>query len=143
MAQWGELKLHQILEDCKDSLLFDDGTLIAEIASLDNRYRAGIFVRGCVRIYYKGERYDWPSKFPTEIIEAIRNNTLNNLEEFDIINNNWYEIEVYDNVGYIDGDCWEASLDDYTVEKLRNEMTQYLDEVVSAYEEIHDENSTS
>lgn len=100
-----------------DSLLMESGIEIASATIGKNKY--SIRVCGEVRILWKDEVYKYLDDFPDDLVEAIRNHTLDSNPDAEIGNNNWYEIFAYKKNGdwlysdVIDIDLADMSDDDF------------------------------
>ncbi len=90
-----DFQLHENMENVKDSMQFDSGTLIAEYH--DNDFSAEIEVLGEVRIIFENEVYKTPSDFPQELQKIIAEGNLYNDERVEVGENNWFEITIIDN----------------------------------------------
>lgn len=122
------------LSQYTDSLLFDSGTVVAELDMTDtygNRAVMSLEVRGEVRVKLKGSDECWctrPSEFPEAVREAIENGQFGLLDESDA-SYNWFELmfTIFNNKGEMivqDGDVYEGELDMLTPEDLKALMIE-------------------
>lgn len=90
---------YEDMENIKDSLEFDSGTLIATFE--EDGFFLEIGVCGAVKIEYKGVNYKLPSKFPDELKEITRlgglwdDRNVKHIDGYDTVHvheNNWYEV---------------------------------------------------
>lgn len=115
-----------------DSMLFDSGECIAEMECEINGHNIEIYleVRGEVDITYKEDRYKYPSDFPEELKELIKNHpNLWELEDDDVYidMNNWFEYIYDDTVNgktYSDGVMFESDLSVCTADDIKKEMIE-------------------
>ena len=127
---WNNLELAVPLAECKDSLLFNHGDIIASLSS-SNGILVQIGVVGDVRILYKDNVYRYPDNYPDEITKALKDGTFGQMEYDGIvetINNNWFEVFVFKNNEPVNSDVWEMVLDTISEDKLRESLIDYINE---------------
>ena len=127
---WNNLELAVPLAECKDSLLFNHGDIIASLSS-SNGILVQIGVVGDVRILYKDNVYRYPDSYPDEITKALKDGTFSQMESDGIvetINNNWFEVFVSKNNEPVNSDVWEMVLDTISEDKLRESLIDYINE---------------
>ena len=127
---WNNLELAVPLAECKDSLLFNHGDIIASLSS-SNGILVQIGVVGDVRIVYKGDVYRYPDNYPDEITKALKDGTFSQMESdgtVEVINNNWFEVFVSKNDQPINSDVWEMVLDTISEDKLKESLIDYINE---------------
>lgn len=133
--EWKELEVNVPLEECKDSLLFNQGDIIVSLSST-NGIEVYIGVVGDVRLFYNDEVYRYPDNYPEEITNALKDGTFCQLEAdgvVEVINNNWFEVFVKKNGNFINSDVWESTLDDIGEAKLKAMLVDYIE---SSYPEL-------
>lgn len=122
-----------------DSMLFDSDTVVA---SMKCEYKEHIIdvdlmVRGYVNVYYKGERFRYPSDFPEELKEIIRQNPngwnyIN--DDIEVDENNWFEYiydDTFDGKTYSDGIMFEDDLSKYSVKEIETELIEICKYIVN------------
>ena len=127
---WNNLELAVPLAECKDSLLFNHGDIIASLSS-SNGILVQIGVVGDVRILYKDNVYRYPDNYPDEITKALKDGTFGQMEYdgiVEVINNNWFEVFVFKNNEPVNSDVWEMVLDTISEDKLRESLIDYINE---------------
>ena len=127
---WNNLELAVPLAECKDSLLFNHGDIIASLSS-SNGILVQIGVVGDVRILYKDNVYRYPDNYPDEITKALKDGTFGQMEYDGIvetINNNWFEVFVSKNNEPVNSDVWEMALDTISEDKLKESLIDYINE---------------
>ena len=127
---WNNLELAVPLAECKDSLLFNHGDIIASLSS-SNGILVQIGVVGDVRILYKDNVYRYPDSYPDEITKALKDGTFGQMEYDGIvetINNNWFEVFVSKNNEPVNSDVWEMALDTISEDKLKESLIDYINE---------------
>ena len=134
-----EFKVYGDLSKYTDSLLFQD----EKIASLlTKEYKVTIEVIGDIRIFFKGNLYKCSSKFPEELIEIIENGEVSEHSDVEIMDNNWFEIDVYERTGkdeyvLVCDEVFEEDLSKMTQENLKNYMQKYLKDYLEIEDEIN------
>lgn len=125
---WSEIKIYIPLAECKDSLLYDSGEVIAQLTSTSG-IDIKIAVTGELRILYKDNIYRHTQNYPPELAAAISSGEIYQLEkrgQAEIQNNNWFEILVsYHNQTY--ADVLETPLCEFTSEALRAYLIDYIE----------------
>ena len=127
---WNNLELAVPLAECKNSLLFNHGDIIASLSS-SNGILVQIGVVGDVRILYEDNVYRYPDNYPDEITKALKDGTFGQMEYDGIvetINNNWFEVFVSKNNEPVNSDVWEMVLDTISEDKLRESLIDYINE---------------
>lgn len=120
------------LSDIPDSMLIDSDTVIAEYIDPDNDLRVSLEVRGEVRVVFQGDVYCYPSEFPEELKDYIKENKgIYELpEQFPdsyISDNNWFELFIMDKNGqYITSDVVDC--ENQTPEEIKDMMKETLDD---------------
>lgn len=88
-----------------DSLLLSRDQKVIEAKFDNGLWTVIVRVIGDVRILWKDQIYKDASQYPDELTEFIRSGKMNDQstwpENTDIINNNWYEVFIYDRNGDI------------------------------------------
>lgn len=123
-------KVFEDLSKFKDSMLFDSGTIIATIECEYNEHivQMDLKVCGYVKVYYKGDCYRYPSEFPQELKEIIKENPngWNYVDDnIEVCENNWFEYiftESFEGHSYSDGIMFEDDLSKYSEEELKEDM---------------------
>ena len=130
------------LSQYTDSLLFDSGTVVAELDMTDahdNRAVMSLEVRGEVKVKLNGSDECWcktPSKFPEEIREAIINREWHLLDED--MSCNWFELmfTLYNSRGeevVQDGEVYEGDLTILTPDDLKSLLTEEGKQYIKHY----------
>lgn len=136
---WSKLLQSCSLEECVDSLLFDNGTVLASVES-DTGIRVSIMVFGEIRLWYKGKLYCRAAAFPEELIDAIKHATnYSEIKDFSIADGTWFEVRVWNRDEYIDSDIWESAISEKTPADLREELIDY---VTTSHPELFEEKDT-
>lgn len=87
-------------KEINDSLLLPSGEVIAD-GKLADGTSFQIWTQGHVRILWKGEIYKFAQDFPEDLIRAIRFRKPSFARYGEVIENNWYELSVFDKRGNI------------------------------------------
>lgn len=131
------------LSECKESLLFDNET----IAILDvDKYRVTIEVYGDKRIIFKNQVYKSAYNYPDELKEIIKRGNYFNNNDIEIIDNNWFEIDVYekdttDNMYELTHDeVLDIDIHTLTPETLKQYMINHLEYYI---EDIKEESKSN
>ena len=115
-----------------DSLLLSSGTEIFS-AILDEKWHVFLRVCGDVRILWKDQIYKDVSQFPDELKEFIRTKNIfvDSLpEDSSVINNNWYELFIYDN----DCNCLKSDVCDIGIQELTEEdVKEFIKDELDGY----------
>ena len=113
------------LSDINDSLLLDSGNIIAQYIAPDEKVMFTLEVMGDVKVYYDDETYKYPSNFPKELVEKIKNKDWEGVE---VGNNNWFEILEYQKSDKGEW-CWDGYSD-----VVEAELSSF-DKIVSVFED--------
>lgn len=116
------------LSQYTDSLLFD-GETIARLET--EEYAVTIEVIGDIRIFYRDNLYKCSANFPNELKEIIKNGKVLEHSEVEIIDNNWFEIDVYernknDEYELIYDEVFEEDVSTMDKDKLKEYMIHHL-----------------
>ena len=125
---WNNIEIAIPLAECKDSLLFNHGDIIASLSS-SNGILVQISVVGDVRIVYEGDVYRYPNDYPDKITKALKDGTFYQLESdgtIEVLNNNWFKVSVSKNGEPVNSDVWEMNLDTVSEDKLRESLIDYI-----------------
>ena len=88
-----------------DSMQLDSGQ---EIASMKvNEYKIFIKTEGFVKVFYRGDCYKTPSKFPDELAKKFAEGYSCEDPDIDVVENNWFELFVYKNDKFLHSDVIE------------------------------------
>ena len=130
-----EFKLYEDLKKCKDSLLFDNGTIIAEL--YDDTTKAVIAVAGETCIVDNEEdchiysTEDYPEELRQGIIDDV-NFVFGNSSRFEATLNNWFEVQVLEKVN---NKFWMITSDNFPYE---GDLTEETEQSIKEYlQEIH------
>ena len=85
-------------KEINDSLLLPSGEVIADGKIADGT-SFQICTQGNVRILWKGEIYKFAQDFPKDLIRAIRFRKPSFVRYGEVIENNWYELTIFDKKG--------------------------------------------
>ena len=125
------------LKQYTDSMLFDSGAMIAFMDCEHNGHKISIELRVCgeVDVTYKGEDYRYPSDFPNELKEIIKNEPTWFIytDDLYVTNNNWFEYIYdcsYNGQTWSNGVLFESNLSAYTEIDLLNEMCELAMEIM-------------
>lgn len=129
-----EFKSYTDLSNINDSMELDSGFVRAELKK-DN-YMLELRTCGEVRVDFEDERYTCASNMPDELIELFHNGKAYTDERVNIIENNWFEVFLYeweDGVWIWSGqsDVWDC--EGMSADELKGEMESMLDEWVRDY----------
>lgn len=133
-----DFKTNGDLSQYIDSLLFDGET----IATLKTKeYQVSIEVIGDIGIFYKGNFYQCSGNFPNELKEIIKSGNILEHNEIEIINNNWFEIDIYEinsNNEYelLYDEVFEQDISIMTEDKLKEYMINHLKSYLKIEDEI-------
>lgn len=96
------------VQDIKDSLELDSGTVICELTRNDGS-SVSIRVCGEVRIFFKDEIYKTPSEFPKELTERVRSLSVYDYctDDCFVDYSNWFE--AFYNGSFCESDVIEIS----------------------------------
>lgn len=117
------------LNECVDSLLFDDET-IAELET--KQYTVTVEVIGDIRLFYKGQLYKCAANYPDELVKLLKSGKAYENKDLEIWDNNWFEIDIYEltknNKRELINDEVLDSIDISTITKddLKDYMSKYL-----------------
>lgn len=125
------------LKQYTDSMLFDSGTIVASLDCEHNGYKICIDLKVCgeVDVTYKGEDYRYPSDFPDELKEIIKNEPtwFIHTDDLYVTNNNWFEYIYdcsYNGQTWSNGVLFESNLSAYSEIDLLNEMCELAMEIM-------------
>jgi hypothetical protein len=135
--EWKNIEVNAPLEDCANSLLFESGDDIATLKS-DNGVCVCIDVTGETKIFYNGDVYRYARNFPAELTEAIKDGSIEQMQDVEILDNNWFEVTVMKNGNVIDSEIWETPLDTLSVDELQLLLQQYVE---NSYPELCEDKS--
>ena len=78
-------------------------------------------------MYYKDEIYTQASDYPDELIENIKNGHIYDCEEGCYVqDNNWFDLAIYKEGYFLDGQVFEEDLSKLKPEQLKSTMIDYL-----------------
>lgn len=134
-----DFEINGDLSQYTDSLLFEDET----IAILKTeKYQVTIEVIGDIRIFFKDNLYKCPGNFPNELKEIINAGKVLEHNEIEIINNNWFEIDVYEKSSQNENE-YELIYDDVLEEDISimasDDLKKYMINHLKDYLEIEGE----
>lgn len=130
-----DFQVFENLNECIDSLLFDDTT----IAQLETKeYIVRIEVIGDIRIFYKGNLYKCSGNFPNELKEIIRSGNILEHDEIEVVDNNWFEIDIYEVTKNHESELInDEVLDDIDISAItKDDLKQYMFKYLKDYLEI-------
>lgn len=133
-----EFKLYENLKECKDSLLFDNGTIIAELH--DDIIKVVIAVAGETCIIDNEEdchiysTEDYPEELTQGIVDDV-NFVFGNSSRFEATLNNWFEVQVLEKVN---DKFWMMTDDNFPYEGELTEETEisikeYLQQIYNGH----------
>lgn len=120
------------LSQYTDSLLFQDETIATLETELENdRYQVSIEVIGDIRLFFKGDLYKCSGNFPNELKEIINSGKVLEHNEIEIIDNNWFEIDIYEKNSQnvyelIYDEIFEQDISTMTPDELKEYMINHL-----------------
>lgn len=81
-----------------DSMCYDSGicVLTAQVHINGKNYEVTIETQGHVKVFWHGEMYKHASQMPEELIDAYYNGTIDTDDDYEVCENNWWEIFVFD-----------------------------------------------
>ena len=134
-----DFKVYGDLSKYTDSLLFQDETIAS---LLTKEYKVTIEVIGDVRISFDGDTYRYSSDFPEELRKIIEKGDISEHSEIEIIDNNWFEIDVYERTSkdkyvLVDDEVFEEDLSKMTQENLKKYMQKHLKDYLGIEDEIN------
>jgi hypothetical protein len=100
-----ELNLIDNFFNMRDSMCYDSGTniLSADIELEDGKkYQIDIAAQGHVKVFWHGDMYKCASQMPEELIDKYYRGVIDEEEDYDCVENNWWEVMVYRDGHYID-----------------------------------------
>lgn len=114
-----------------NSLLLSSEQKVIEAKFDNGRWTVIVRVIGDVRILWKDQIYKDASQYPDELTEFIRSGKMNDQstwpENTDIINNNWYEVFIYDRNGDIlNSEYCDIELPELTEDEAKAFATETL-----------------
>lgn len=89
--------VHPVLLEVKSSMELDSGTLLASLEA--GNVIVELEVRGDVRVEYQDDIYKAACQFPEELLKAFHDGSAFNDPDVRIIDNNWFELGVYEKKG--------------------------------------------
>ena len=120
-----------------DSMELDSERDLAHLIWND-KIAVEIAVEGEVRVAFNGEIYHYPSGFPDELLELFHKGKASSNKRVEVINNNWFELYVYEKKGdewvfagvndIIDGDFKSAG-------DIYDTLNEYLQEYIATKSE--------
>ena len=135
-----EFKLYKNLKECKDSMLFDNGTFIAEFG--DDMTKAVIAVAGETCIVdnkedchiYSTEEY--PAELTQGIVDDV-NFVFGNSSRFEATLNNWFEVQVLEKEKPTDT-FWILTTDNFPyegdlTEESETSIKEYLQQIYNGH----------
>lgn len=133
-----EFEVSGDLSQYTDSLLFD-GETIARLKTKE--YMVTIEVIGDIKIFFRGYIYKCSAKFPNELRNIIKDGKVLEHSEVEIIDNNWFEIDVYernknDEYELIYDEVFEEDISTMNKDKLKKYMFQHLKDYLKIENEI-------
>lgn len=114
------------LSEYTDSMLFDSGTTIAEGTFLYKGEELSITLKvsGYVSVNFMGETFKYPSEFPEELKQIVRDGKLfDDPDKVYVWDNNWFEY-IYDSDGVVE----EEDLCQMTPEQVLDTMTEIAEQ---------------
>lgn len=123
-----EFEVFGELSQYTDSLLFDNET-IARLKTKE--YTVTIEVIGDIKIFFHDDVYKCSANFPNELKEIIKNGKVLEHSEVEIIDNNWFEIDIYernknDEYELIYDEVFEEDVSTMDKDKLKEYMIHHL-----------------
>ena len=92
-----KFRLYVDTSDIVDTLQLDSDTEICAYYDNNKGISSSVFIKGEVRVTYKGETYKTPSEFPEELKKLIKKDReWENNDDVYVSENNWAELYVYD-----------------------------------------------
>ena len=128
-----DFKIFDELSEYTDSLLFDNET-IATLTT--NKYRVTIEVVGDKRIIFENQVYKSANKYPDKLIEIIKSGNFLDNDEIEIVDNNWFEIDIYESDTIVNDEVLEINIHTMTKEDLKQYMIRYLENYIEKMEEF-------
>lgn len=127
-----DFEINGDLSQYTDSLLFQDETIATLETELENdRYQVSIEVIGDIRLFFKGDLYKCSVNFPNELKEIINSRKVLEHSEIEIIDNNWFEIDIYEKNSQnvyelIYDEIFEQDISTMTPDELKEYMINHL-----------------
>lgn len=111
-----------------DSLLLDNGTVIATGYDESTEYSAEIFVNGDTKLYFDGVCYKTPSEFPEELRQLIQKRKIFDSDRIELEYGNSFEIAIYSPE---DEELYSDTIDaeNMTSDELKELMKEILEDV--------------
>lgn len=111
-----------------DSMCYDSGyqALYAQVFDGSDEYHVYIMAQGNVKVMWRGDMYKCASQMPEELHDKFVDGTAYD-ELDDLIENNWWELLVYKNGVFYDGEVLgfepkdfkdEQAIEDYILEVI-------------------------
>lgn len=98
------INIYEDLAKITDSLLLESGIIIATLKDTETNNTIEIKVCGQVKINFKGDWYRYPSDYPDELTEMIKDGSVYDNDDVYVDMNNWFEI-------FYNGDEWSDVVD--------------------------------
>ena len=116
-----------------DSMCYDSGTTVlsAKIeTTLSKTYEVYIEAQGHVKVFWHGDMYKSACQMPEELIYKFENGTIDEDDDYDCVENNWWEVVVYRDGKYLD---WCGGLMDCNPNDFLNDddVKEYLIDTIS------------
>lgn len=130
-----DFQVFENLNECIDSLLFDDTT----IAKLETKeYMVTIEVIGDIRLFFKGQLYKCAASYPDELVELLKSGKAYENQDLEICGNNWFEIDIYEVTKNHERELInDEVLDDIDISTItKDDLKQYMFKYLKDYLEI-------
>lgn len=130
-----DFQVFENLNECIDSLLFDDET----IAQLNTKeYMVTIEVIGDIRLFFKGQLYKSAANYPDELVKLLKSGKAYENENLEICDNNWFEINIYESTKNNEKELInDEILDDIDISKItKDDLKQYMSKHLKDYLEL-------
>lgn len=119
-----------------DSMCYDSGTVAftADVETnemnKERKYEVTVAAQGCVKVFWHGNIYKSACQMPEELIEKFENGTIDEDNDYDCCENNWWEVMVYRDGMYIDwcGGLMDCNPNDFLDEE---DIKDYIIEIIS------------
>lgn len=127
MTNKNEFKMY-VSSPVEDSMCYDSGEVICSYGTEEQFIQ--VVVRGDVRVYYKDGCYRHFTDMPEELQKKFLDGTAY-VEPDKVItdNNNWHEVEYFNNGEYVDGDVLDLGTP-ITKEELETTCKEVLQEYI-------------
>lgn len=137
-----DFEINGDLSQYTDSLLFQDETIATlEVELKNSKYQVSIEVIGDISLFFKGDLYKCSGNFPSELKEIINAGKVLEHNEIEIIDNNWFEIDIYEKNSQnvyelLYDEVFEQDISTMTPDKLKNYMINHLKDYLKIENEI-------